>query len=49
MRQPDQYYFESIKMTSQAKIKIHREYSPAAGILHTEFDQACYVIFMVSK
>ena len=30
-------------------VKVHREYSPVARILHTKFDQACDVIFMVSK
>ena len=30
-------------------VKVHKEYSPAARILHTKFDQACDVIFMVSK
>ena len=49
MKQPDLYYFEAIKVTSQAFIKVHREYSPAARILHTKFDQACDVIFMALK
>ena len=30
-------------------VKVQREYSPAARILHTKFDKACDVIFMVSK
>ena len=30
-------------------VKAHREYSPVARILHTKFDYACDVIFMVSK
>ena len=30
-------------------VKVHRECSPAAHILHTKFDWACDVIFMVSK
>ena len=30
-------------------VKVHREYSPVARNLDTEFDQACDVIFMVSK
>ena len=34
-------------VTSQ--VKVHREYSPEAHILHTKSDQACDVIFMVSK
>ena len=49
MKQPDLCYFESIKMTSQARSIVHREFSPAARILHTKFDWACDVIFMVSK
>ena len=38
MKQPDLYYFETIKMTSQGLVKVHREYSPVAHILHTKFD-----------
>ena len=30
-------------------VKVHREYSPAAHILHTKFDKVCDVIFMVTK
>ena len=42
MKQPDLYYFETMQMTSL--VKVHREYSPTARILHTQFDQACDVI-----
>ena len=50
MKQSDLYYFEAIKMTSQAQslVKIHREYSPVASILHTKFEKASDVIFMAS-
>ena len=48
MKQPDLYYIKTIKRTSRV-VKIHREYSPAARILHIKFDWARDVIFMVSK
>ena len=37
MNQPDLYYFETIKMMSQAWSKF-TEYSPAARMLDTKFD-----------
>ena len=49
MKQPDPYYFETNANGVTSLVKVHREYSPAARILHTKFDQACDVIFMVSK
>ena len=49
MKQPDLYYFETMQMTSQSLVNVHREYSPVARILHTKFDWACNVIFMVPK
>ena len=36
MKQPDLYYFEN-KNDVTNLVKIHREYSPAARILHTKF------------
>ena len=30
-------------------VKVQREYSPVARILHTKFDKTCDIIFMVSK
>ena len=49
MKQPDLYYFEANRNDVTSLVKVHREYSPLAGILHTKFDWACDVIFMVSK
>ena len=49
MKQPDLYYFETIKGDVTRLVKVHREYSPAAHILHTKFDQVYDVIFMVLK
>ena len=49
MKQPDLYYFENHKNDVTSIDKVHREYSLVARILHTKFDQACDVIFMVSK
>ena len=49
MKQSDLYYFETMQIVVTSLVKVHREYSPAARILHTKFDQACDVIFMVPK
>ena len=52
MKQPDLYRFENHANDVTSLVKVHREYSaalPAARILHTKFDWACDVIFMVSK
>ena len=49
MKQPDLYYFGTIKNDVTSLVNAHREYSPATRILHTKFDQACDVIFMASK
>ena len=38
MKQSDLYYFETIKNDVTSLVKVHREYSPAARILHTKFD-----------
>ena len=39
MKKLDLYLFETIKMMSQASlVKVHREYSPVAHILHTKFE-----------
>ena len=45
MKQPDLYYFETMQMTPQVLSK----FTENARILHTKFDWACDVIFMVSK
>ena len=49
MKQPDQNNFEANKNDVTSLVKVRREYSPAARILHTKFDYACDVIFMTSK
>ena len=38
MKQPDLYHFETIKNDVTSLVKVHREYPPAACILHTKFD-----------
>ena len=39
------FHFKSVYIRQP----VHTEYSPAARILHTKFDQACDDIFMLSK
>ena len=34
MKQPDLYYFETIKNDVTSLVKVHKEYSPATPILH---------------
>ena len=43
MKQPDLYYFETIKndVTGLRPVKVHRKYSVVVRILHTKFDWAC--------
>ena len=45
IKQPDLYYFEAIKMTSQDYM--YGEYEQQVFLV--DFDQACDVIFMASK
>ena len=47
MKQPDLYYFETIKMTSQAWFKFCMENTSRRRVFSVNFDQACDVIFMV--
>ena len=47
MKQPDLYYFETIKMTSQALSKFTE--NTCLRLVFSIFDYACDVIFMVSK
>ena len=49
MKQPYLYYFEAIKMTSQAFSNFCMENTSRRLVFFVKFDQACYVIFMASE